>query len=311
MNEIQTYTAFAPLQEILDLIHRDHRFHIAINDLSGVLKHPLLRLRMEDQIHSKPICSAAKSTSRGFRYCWTCKCFATRKAVRGQKDFVGSCPIGLQEITHPVVENGKVLCVISIGNLLVDPIRTEETLRKICARTGVLPEEILRYLPETEPFAPEYPYDFLLHGLDSYIRLITTTQPHRESAPSRHWAVEKVQIYAQSYYHTAITLKQLARLNYINSKYLGRIFKQQTGVSFHEYLNRIRMERAKLLLEQTDRKIIDIAGQVGFETVTYFNRVFQKQFAMAPGEYRAMTKRKSSPEGEKPLDFCPKSATIE
>ena len=93
-------------------------------------------------------------------------------------------------------------------------------------------------------------------------------------------------------YHNDITLKQLARLIYINSKYLGRLFHQQTGVTFHAYLNELRLQHALNLLVETDRKMIEIAGQVGFETVTYFNRRFRQKYGCTPTEYRAKMREK-------------------
>ena len=283
---------YSSLENLLNVLSYGRKFHIAVNDLSGILKQPLLRLEPKDCIHSKSICSAAKTTTRGFRYCWTCKCFATRKAVRGQEDFSGRCPIGLFEITHPVVERGKVLCVVSIGNLLVDRAGTEALIRRTCARTGVPAERVLRYLDETEPFDPEFPYGEILRMVDSYIRLVAEAQSQRETDGALHWAVERAMNYAHSYYHNDITLKQLARLIYINSKYLGRLFHQQTGVTFHAYLNELRLQHALNLLVETDRKMIEIAGQVGFETVTYFNRRFRQKYGCTPTEYRAKMREK-------------------
>lgn len=72
---------------------------------------------------------------------------------------------------------------------------------------------------------------------------------------------------------------------------LGRqqsLFRKRTGVKYVSYLNSIRIEQAKKLLETTDRKLYQIAKAVGYENNKYFFRVFKKAEGVTPEQYRKM-----------------------
>lgn len=87
-------------------------------------------------------------------------------------------------------------------------------------------------------------------------------------------------------YSTDISLNECAqRLNY-NPNYIGRVFKQRTGLSFVDYLSRYRTEMAKKYLSDTDMKIGEIAFRVGYANAQNFNRSFMREAGTTPGKYR-------------------------
>ena len=88
-----------------------------------------------------------------------------------------------------------------------------------------------------------------------------------------------------NYYHP-LALKSIAASCFVNEKYLGRIFKEQTGRTFHEYLNAVRLERAAQLLTVGDDSIIQVALSCGFNSPSYFNREFVKKYGVTPKKYR-------------------------
>ena len=65
-----------------------------------------------------------------------------------------------------------------------------------------------------------------------------------------------------------------------------KYFKNTMGTSFSEYLNEYRLTMASRLLVSSDSSILDIAAEVGYENLSYFNRTFKKRFEMTPREYR-------------------------
>ncbi len=75
------------------------------------------------------------------------------------------------------------------------------------------------------------------------------------------------------------------RLNY-NPKHVSRVFKQETGVSFSDYLAQYRLEAAKKLLKETDMKISDIAEKLQYQNAQNFIRYFRKIEGITPGQYR-------------------------
>ena len=72
--------------------------------------------------------------------------------------------------------------------------------------------------------------------------------------------------------------------------YISRLFKEECGVGFAEYLNQIRVERAKLLIENGEMKLKDIVSRVGFNNYNYFFRVFKEIAGMTPLEYEQRAK---------------------
>ena len=73
---------------------------------------------------------------------------------------------------------------------------------------------------------------------------------------------------------------------YLSPAYLSRIFKQETGVTFNEYLNRVRLNKAKELLRRRELRMTDISLAVGYEDQSYFTKVFKRVAGMLPREYR-------------------------
>ena len=79
---------------------------------------------------------------------------------------------------------------------------------------------------------------------------------------------------------------EICELCNLNPTYLSRKFKEETGLNLFEYINRIRIERACRLLKQTRKTVLEIAYQVGYNNISFFNRYFRKTLGMSPGEYR-------------------------
>lgn len=100
--------------------------------------------------------------------------------------------------------------------------------------------------------------------------------------------IEQIQIYTRRNYQKNLTVEFLASLFYMNSSYLSHLFRKRTGVKYVSYLNSIRIEQAKKLLETTDRKLYQIAKAVGYENNKYFFRVFKKAEGVTPEQYRKM-----------------------
>jgi AraC family L-rhamnose operon regulatory protein RhaS len=82
------------------------------------------------------------------------------------------------------------------------------------------------------------------------------------------------------------TLRQMADRCGIQRTRLNAVFRKLTGSTPMEYLARLRMERAKTLLRETDIKIIDIAFECGFGSSQYFANTFKHAAGMTPSEYR-------------------------
>lgn len=87
-------------------------------------------------------------------------------------------------------------------------------------------------------------------------------------------------------YKENLSLKYLSEKYYINSAYLGQIFKKQFGISFKDYLNNYRIDRACEMLLRSDYKIYEIAEAVGFNNTDYFISKFVQIKGTTPLQYR-------------------------
>lgn len=91
-------------------------------------------------------------------------------------------------------------------------------------------------------------------------------------------------------YAENLTLKNLAQKYYINSSYLGQIFRKQYGQSFRDYLSAYRISQAEHLLIHTDKKISVIAEEVGYHDIDYFINRFIALKGVTPARYRRAAK---------------------
>ena len=83
-----------------------------------------------------------------------------------------------------------------------------------------------------------------------------------------------------------ITLRDLAAKYYVNSSYLGQLFKKRYGVSFKDYLSNIRINEAASLLLKTDKRVAEIAEEVGYHDTDYFINRFIALKGCTPSKYR-------------------------
>jgi len=92
--------------------------------------------------------------------------------------------------------------------------------------------------------------------------------------------------FEENYSNVSFNLNSLADDMNLSSGYLSSLFKSLFGIPFQDYLNNIRMEKAKLLLLTTDLKNYEISDQIGFDNVYYFNSKFKKTFGVTPKEFK-------------------------
>lgn len=92
--------------------------------------------------------------------------------------------------------------------------------------------------------------------------------------------------YIDAHLSSEITIEELARIITIEKVYFSNLFSRTFGISPRKYINQCRLNRAQILLIQTDKRVKEIALEVGFENESYFSRLFRHKIGMTPGTYR-------------------------
>jgi len=201
-------------------------------------------------------------------------------------DVPSSDPI---ETIHVCID-ATLLCRIAAEAIDCDPHRIE--ILNGFAQRDPLVEQVVRALAEEL----KYPQTSSRLLADSAARFLTIhllrhyceiriPEIHTKIALSRR-KVQAVRDYVEANISGALNLDALASVAHISSFHFARLFKSATGETPHDFVVRIRMERVKTLLRDTDWTASDIAKQVGFSSKSHFSAAFRHCFGVTPLGFR-------------------------
>jgi len=103
--------------------------------------------------------------------------------------------------------------------------------------------------------------------------------------PIANQVASALNMIAQSY-HADITVDRLAKACNMSLSYFRKVFRENLGVSPQQYIIRVRLSMAEHLLSTTDKKILAISEEVGFNSLSSFNRLFKKTYGISPRHFR-------------------------
>ena len=269
---------YVDLYNFLQTLCYGTRLHVGVIPL-GKYGNKKLTLPHEQTIHASAVCETMKGVSlQSYEKCVRCRNAAIKKAITDKKPFGGFCVNGIYEYMYPVIEGDTVLCIIYIGNILHHGRNASKLCRRLMEKA---------YLAETmERDFNEKQCESMAWVIESYICLLSEKYTDETNVNSKTQLIENAKRYVRSNLSYDISAASLAALFHYNEKYMGRLFKESTGNSFCQYVNEKRIEHAKQLLLETDLTIIEISEHVGFNNVTYFNRIFKNKCGMSPSLYR-------------------------
>lgn len=110
--------------------------------------------------------------------------------------------------------------------------------------------------------------------------------------------INRVLVRIHAHFLESICLSQIAREEGLSRQCLGRLWKKKLGVSFNGYLHGLRIEHACNLLRENEKKIIDVAFESGFGSVSQFNRVFLQVQGISPREFVVRSRNGEATKGE-------------
>lgn len=132
----------------------------------------------------------------------------------------------------------------------------------------------------------KYEVQALLYAICAeYVRQVRIVP---ESRPENDLSARTAQYISENFRENLSLTDVAAALNY-DVFYLSRCFNQTFGMSFKQYLNACRINLAKQLIHETDRRITEIATECGYQSIRTFNHVFQTQTGLTPSAYRTQT----------------------
>ena len=161
---------------------------------------------------------------------------------------------------------------------------SQKAMRKIQKDMELLEQECNTESPYGYAYANHLVQDILLYAL----------RYGKEKSTSAGESMDKIQDvarYISENYDTELSLKDAAKMVYMEQTYFSKRFKQLTGFGFREYLTQTRIRAAELLLQNTDLSIGEIAERCGFSNSNYFGDAFRHWKGVAPSAYRKRMRR--------------------
>ena len=98
--------------------------------------------------------------------------------------------------------------------------------------------------------------------------------------------IQNAMLYIQNHFRSNISLDDVASFVGLSATYISRLFPQEAGTTFKNYLNSLRFDYAKKLLTYSDMSVTQICGESGFEDYPNFIKQFKKRFGMTPNDFK-------------------------
>lgn len=144
-------------------------------------------------------------------------------------------------------------------------------------------ERALRSLGMMTDFATFDEFEHLLMLiLERYGELIG-----KKLAGNRPFNAADIKDYIDKHYFEDIKISMFTEKYYLSREYLMKLFKQHFGYGIHEYVQKVRMDKARQLLDDPNLKIQDISEMLGYKDKNYFSKAFRNYYSISPSEYRS------------------------
>lgn len=236
-----------------------------------------------------PFCAEMAATSGSCAACLGVQDQLAQGAREEPKTVV--CAMGMSDTSVPVKLGEELIGFLQTGQVFCKKPTARQFARvaRQLANWGVpVDEKIENAYFATKVLAPQQ-YDSMVQLLGIFAQhlsiLSNQLAVQRENAEPP--VIKRARDFIESNQAENLSLPQVARAVNTSTFYFCKMFKKATGLSFTEYLSRVRIEKAKDLLLNRHLRISEIAFEVGFRSLTHFNRVFKKIVGESPTEYRA------------------------
>jgi two-component system, response regulator YesN len=176
----------------------------------------------------------------------------------------GSQPVTIIISAYSEFQYAQEAITLGVVNYLLKPIDREELLQAVEGAIGVWKE---RQKAETAKKVIDQ------HVLEAEEGVYSPL-------------VKQVIQFIHEHLHQPFSLREVSEHLHVNASYLSTLFKEETNLTFSEYVTRSRLQKAKSLLLTTNLTIVEVAEQVGYQTGKYFVRLFKEFEGMTPSQFR-------------------------
>ncbi len=214
-----------------------------------------------------------------------------------------NCPFGLINILVPVFDKTDYVAALQVGpfivedseNLLlrhglsdIDISSPSESLQDAIQYLRRLPKGTTDYLVTIARVARAFLSD---EQIDVQLKAPIHALPENGKEASDYDLIYAIQQFvAENYANPNICLEMVARHVYVHPSYVSHIFSEKFNTGFRDYVNWLRIKRAKELLTSTSKPIGEVCRIIGYSDHSYFNKIFRRWEGMTPTEYRSAVK---------------------
>jgi AraC-like DNA-binding protein len=248
-----------------------------------------LQLTHHNRRKENPLCALLANCNKACAACLVTQDELARKAQNEAQTV--TCAIGLCESAVPLHVGENLIGFLRTGEVLLKS-PTERRFSKIakqCIEWGVKADtKELRnaYYQSRVLSAKQYESVVQLLRVFAQHLSIVANQVVFRSEHAEAPSIAKAREFIAANHAEDLSLGAVAAAVHMSTFYFCKQFKKATGLSFTSYLGRVRVEKAKELLLNPHARISEVAYEVGFQSLTHFNRVFRKLTGQSPSAYR-------------------------
>src|SRR5580765_6078348 len=236
-----------------------------------------------------PFCSLISQKSRACASCLSVQENLSELAVE-QAHTIG-CPNGLCDTAVPVRLGDRLIGFLQTGQVFrKKPSESQfERAARQLAEWGV---EVSRPALHEAYFAtrvvPPKQHEAIVKLLTIFAQHLSmlSNQVVVQQENAEPPVITRAKEFIQDHQTENLRLGHVAKACNTSTFYFCKMFKKVTGINFTDYLSRVRIEKSKNLLLNPNLRVSEIAFEVGFQSLTHFNRVFKKILGQSPTEYR-------------------------
>lgn len=217
-----------------------------------------------------------------------------RAALEKRDFFFGMCHAGVYEYVFKISHRKEWLGFISLSSYCKNRGKSHAALNGLCEKYGFEKKELCRIfntsvkskIPPIEEIKP------LALALARQIELLYLhiNNPVRESK-NENIVFSRIMAYLTENYTKNIQIQDVAKATHYSISYISHIFTSVKKTSIMFYVNDLRIQKSKELLEKTDFSITEISYLVGFNDSNYFTSIFKKYTSITPTKYRRTVKQ--------------------